>query len=82
MATKIRSTRSRMRPDRELAYSRAVREAHEAYLRQRDTMLKVLASNDAVNWVDSERIVAETLERIKSFDDGTDGKKEKGRKTK
>ncbi len=82
MATKIRSKRSRMRPDRELAYSRAVREAHEQYIRQRETMLKVLTSNDAVNGVDSERIVAETFERIKSFDDGTDRKKEKGRNIK
>jgi predicted amino acid racemase len=82
MATRIKSTRSRMRPDRELAYARAVKAAHEEYTKQREIMLKLIASDDAINGVDSTRLIAETLERIKSFGDGTNNKKEKGRKKK
>jgi hypothetical protein len=82
MATRIKSTRSRMRPDRELAYSRAVRASHEAYARQREVMLKIAAANDILNGINSEKLIAETLEKIKSFDDGADNKKEKGRKKK
>jgi hypothetical protein len=80
MATRIKSTRSRMRPDREIAYSRAVRDAHETYARQREIMLKVIASDDAINGVDNTRLIADAFERIKSF--GANGKKEKGRKKK
>lgn len=82
MATVKIKKKSTLRPDKARAYAEAVRAAHDAYAykRQREVMLEVVASNDALNGIDNEKLIAEAFERIKSFDDGTN--KGKGRKKK
>lgn len=79
MATTRIKRRGKLRISKEVEYAAAVKAAHD-YQRQRKIMLDVVAAFEAVNGIDDERLKQETFERIKSFDDGSDKKKRKGRK--
>jgi hypothetical protein len=81
MATVKVRKRGTLKPRKAVEYARAVKAAHD-YQRQQRIMLDMLVGFEASNGVDEERIKMETLERIKSFDDGSDKKERKGRKKK
>jgi hypothetical protein len=78
MAT-IRSKKSSLRPDKAAEYAAAVKAAHE-YQKQRKVMFNMLIGFEPTGNIDDERLKQETFERIKSFDDGSDKRKGKGRK--
>jgi hypothetical protein len=81
MATVKVKKRGKLRPSKAVEYAMAVKAAHD-YQKQQKIMLDMLIGFEVMNAVDEEKLKLETLERIKSFKDGSNKKERKGRKQK